>query len=1028
MMASKKTGASKLNLLARTIAAAGLCAAPAALFAQDTPVSLRDSFPIGSNGLCQAQIAPIRDGDGLFDRRYSILCRDAAGPVGELLSLRGADAEAVKTRLLGAAYSCAAPDGGTSATTGASCTAADGRAPAAFVTRSGPGGMAGAAGLASYASALELAVQSIATDRLVDGTVDIPITSAGDAASFARAQAEATETGALLGEAYRRSNSGDYADAAEFFIAFANEATGSGAVEAALNAALQQSNLGNYAEAARRFGALEQDVAGDPVQARLLRNYRAIDALNRDDPADAIGWLDQRLAREMERADEAVIDAELADRLNAESYNTLSGASARLTLDERRQLLDGQSDYLRGTALRQTGDIDGADRFLRRADASLASVRGGRVASIIWLRAQVLGEIGDIAHGRGDAAGAEAALTDAVRIVADAYPDSPALLNARARLAGHYARTGRTDEARAMFRELADSAEGQPAPSLRRLLRPYFRLLADDLANPDAVAEMFLASQLLVRPGVAQTQAVLARELSGGSDEAAQLFRKAVNLTRANESARARVATLAAQVAALPEDSEVRAGRIAALSAAREEVAGTTALQVETQARLAAYPRFRAVSSARMTLDELRDTLSAGEAYYKLVSLGRRSYAIFATPDSATAFAISMDADTLADEVAALRSSIVFVENGANVTLPFDIERAHDLFGALMGPVADRLAAADHLVFEPDGALLTLPANLLVTDRASVDRYMARAQSPDSDPYDFSGTAWLGRTTEVSTAVSPGAFRDVRAARGSDAANPYIGFGENQPILAGDGSGSTTRSVSLGTGACEWSPAVWSDPITAAELRTAGSLVGGAGARIVTGADFSDSAIRSMEGLDDYRVLHFATHGLVTGPSPQCPPRPALLTSFGGGDSDGLLSFAEIFDLKIDADLVILSACDTAGTATKGATREAGVTTGGDFALDGLVRAFVGAGGRSIVASHWPVPDDYDATERLISGLFTAGAGTSIGAALRQSQVALMDDPRTSHPFYWSAFAIVGDAAATPLSRRAGSDLAGGAR
>ena len=82
---------------------------------------------------------------------------------------------------------------------------------------------------------------------------------------------------------------------------------------------------------------------------------------------------------------------------------------------------------------------------------------------------------------------------------------------------------------------------------------------------------------------------------------------------------------------------------------------------------------------------------------------------------------------------------------------------------------------------------------------------------------------------------------------------------------------------------------------------------------------------------------------------------------------------------------------------------------GGDFSLDGLVRAFVGAGSRLVIASHWPVPDDYNATQRLMTGLFSAPAGTPTVTALRQSQKALMDDPNTSHPFYWSAFAAVGD-------------------
>ncbi|MGK2910909.1 MAG: CHAT domain-containing protein, partial [Sphingobium sp.] len=126
--------------------------------------------------------------------------------------------------------------------------------------------------------------------------------------------------------------------------------------------------------------------------------------------------------------------------------------------------------------------------------------------------------------------------------------------------------------------------------------------------------------------------------------------------------------------------------------------------------------------------------------------------------------------------------------------------------------------------------------------------------------------------------------------------------------------------------------------------------------------------------------------------------------------SDGLLQFGEIFDLKLDADVVILSACDTAGKASREATRAAGLSGGGG-ALDGLVRAFIGAGGRSVIASHWPAPEEFHATERLISGLFSAPHGMGMADALRGAEVALMDDADTSHPFYWSGFAIIGDGA-----------------
>ena len=123
-----------------------------------------------------------------------------------------------------------------------------------------------------------------------------------------------------------------------------------------------------------------------------------------------------------------------------------------------------------------------------------------------------------------------------------------------------------------------------------------------------------------------------------------------------------------------------------------------------------------------------------------------------------------------------------------------------------------------------------------------------------------------------------------------------------------------------------------------------------------------------------------------------------------------ILTFGEVFELKLDADIVILSACDTAGEADVRSTREAGIATGGGTALDGLARPFSGADGRAVLASHWPAPDDFNATARLITGLFSAGAGVSTGEALLAAERTLMADPLTSHPYDWAGFAVVGDA------------------
>ncbi len=863
--------------------------------------------------------------------------------------------------------------------------------------------------IAAYRDAVRLGMATLVGDRPVGGDVEIPLTETGDAAAFARAQARALASDAVISEAYRRSNNGSYAEALEFFAETAASAEGRSAHEAKLNEALLQSNLGNFAEARRGFAEVRGRLSGDQVLGRMLRNYEAIDALNAGSAAAALEILDRPLpgiaATGTAGAAFEISDA-LADRLSAEQPSALDTVSG-LTDLERADLLDGQAQHLRSTAYRLLGRADEAVAQLAIADQRLAGVRNGGVRSILWLRAQVLGELADLAEGRGDAAAAEARHRQAIDLLLANYPDSPALLSSKAQMAGFLARAGRTEEALVAFRDLVDHAEGQSAQSLRTLLVPYFELLAGEGgAGPGPAADLFLASQLLQRPGLAQTQAVLARELSGGSDEAAQLFRKAVNMARAVEQVRNEIVRLEAEAGTNPLLVE-------RLAQQRSVIDGLEAQQLALQDKLGEYPRFRAVSDGRITLKQLQQTLRPGEGYLKLATLDGATFAVFATADTARAYRAGIDPQALANTVDELRATIAYVENGQTLTFPFDIARARELYVALFGPVDAEMQAVEHLIFEPDGAMLRLPANLLVMDDASVERHTERV-AQGGDDYDFTGTRWLGRDIQVSTTVSPAAFRDVRQAPRSHATRQYIGFGQNEPV--GESLGTLgTRSALAGGEDCLWAPALWNYPIEADELYTAARSLGASASdeRIVTGATFTDTALLGMEDLDEYRVLHFATHGLVTAPQPECPPRPALLTSFGDEQSDGLLSFAEIFDLKLDADLVILSACDTAGEATVGATREAGVASGGGFALDGLVRAFVGAGGRSVVASHWPVPDDYDATNRLIDGFFAAPDGTALAEAMRRSQGRLMDQRETSHPFYWSAFAIVGDGAAS---------------
>lgn len=989
------------------------------------PLSEQTSFPIGAGGLvlCTGQAstsdAALVD---MFDRGYAIICRDAAAAVGQVYALRarGGDPAARLATRRAERVRCDAASStqieGLGAVETLNCRLLDiDVAYRVYVHRSGKV-VHVAEGLTGYDDALRLALRSVVADRVIPGEITIATTGIGDPVAFARVQAGELDSQRAFAEAYRRNNAGSFAESAEFFAVLTESRSEAATrAEALVNQALQKSNLGSFAEADQLF-AQARNLAGDEqVAVRRFRNYRAMHLLNQGLVSEALGELDKPLAGTEAKAGlaEGIIDAATAARLSAESPGAQRLASFDgLTAQDRARVLDGQARQLRGVILRQQGRTDEAVAAMTGALDELVAIRGGRIAATIWLRAQIFGELAGIAEAGGNAAEAERRHLEAIALLDASYPSSAAYFAAKGRLAGLLARTGRADEAIAAYREIVAGISGSSgnARGIGATLAPYFALLAERVDDPAAVADMFAASQILLRPGVAQTQAVLARELSEGSSEAARLFRQSVSLTRDTERARVDLTRLAA----LPQSAGV-AARAAEL---RAEIARMGQAQVATQARLAEFPRYRVVAPGPLTLPELQGTLRPGEVYYKLSVVDDALYAIVVGNGAARGFRLPLTPDQLDERVNALRATITITENGVPVTYPFNVVLAAQLYDELFGPANADIAAATHLIFEPDGAMLRLPPNILVMDRAGIDAYRARVAASTDNEFDFRGVAWLGRDRDVSTAVSARAFSDVRATPPSRAARHYLGFGQNMPITAPIATAAASDS-------CDWPAAVWSQPISPAELFSARTAIG-KGSRgvseIVTGAAFTDNAIRDRADLNDFRILHFATHGLVTAPRPECPTRPALVTSFGDRDSDGLLTFAEIFDLTLDADLIVLSACDTAGRAGLTATAEAGLTTGGDFALDGLVRAFVGAGSRLVVASHWPVPDDFDATQRLVSGMFEAPAGTSVADALRKAQRGLMSDADTSHPYYWAGFAVIGDGTA-PVVPRPGGDM-----
>lgn len=369
--------------------------------------------------------------------------------------------------------------------------------------------------------------------------------------------------------------------------------------------------------------------------------------------------------------------------------------------------------------------------------------------------------------------------------------------------------------------------------------------------------------------------------------------------------------------------------------------------------------------------------------------------------------------------------------------LPFDAGRAHKLFVSLFGAARDLIRGKDLLVV-PSGALTTLPFHVLVSE--------------PPNPIASATARWLildHAITMLPSVSSLAALR--RTAKPSAAPRPLIGFGN--PLLDGNQSDvrlgahyrklaqqardvvqcSPPRTKHLSSlRSAKRAPALVPQtegladlahlrlqvplPETAAELCAVAHEVGADTGDLRIGTKATETEVKRLSSAGDlvkYRIVHFATHGTLAGQLRGTREPGLILTppATATAADDGYLSSSEIAALKLDADWVILSACNTAGSAGDGEAAEA---------LSGLARAFFYAGARALLVSHWEV--DSAATVKLITtAVGELARDQSIGRAqaLRRAISAVIaDDTRPSgwvpaaHPMVWAPFVVVGEGGA----------------
>ncbi|WP_430426090.1 CHAT domain-containing protein [Phenylobacterium sp.] len=1006
-----------------------------------------DLIPLGQSAASGAVCQAVRDYDdpavqAAGRRAWNIRCRGWEGSLGRIYVLPKAADSGVWEASLASRASCDASKSeqvaGLGGVSRRACRSNAGKAPYLAYSSNKGGGLFAAEGPAQIADVLETGL------KVVSGAMKPPSASAvqtsaasaeiaadfgGSTGGLARAQAAAAADPARLrARAYVQNNEWRFEAAETDFQALVADAEARRAApaemaEALLNLALNVSNNGRFAEADRLFRDADAQVAAaaDPLLSAQARTYRALHLRNAGRFAEAVeaGQAALRASQQV-RTDrglgsgapapianasgEVAIGPELSQALNRRPAGRDVMGGSQVSLADRLAVQDAQALEVVGSSLAAQGDAAGAREALGRASRLLTAAEASGALNV-WLRARIEADMAEIDMDTGQPVQAIAKYNNAIRIIrlrhAATAAEGGLLLDlGRAQVAAGQEEAALDTYARAF--ELFQEQRGALGASADDAA-PYFDLLLKRIKSDPGKADeyksrFFNAASSVVSNATAQTVSKLAARVASGDGAVTGLVRALDDTRRELRAAEAQAANLQAANAYVGQE---RADLEARLKTLQEQ-----SDSLESQL-LSANPRYSQLVSSQASLADLQKVLAKDEAYVKVLLLDSRGYGLLVTPTKVEPYAIGLNRGTAGAEVRRLRSPFE-----AEDTLPaFDVARSHQLFKQLFGPVASDVTAAKHLIYEPDGPLISLPVATLVTE----DPTAVLAGVPAGGDPDYRKVAWLGAKTDSALVLSAASFMQSRAFAPSRAKQSFLGFADPSTPAKSDTrayAGMVKRAVSLRSerdlsNVCENTRLALLQmpplPDTADEVRAVGASIGGVKPEdIIVGSQFTDEKVKDRKDLSDYKVLYFATHGLLPQPS-ACLPEPALMTSVGIGDSDGLLDTSEILDLKLDADLVVLSACDTGGAG--GDTASSGLQGGGE-ALGGLTRAVIYAGGRSLIVSHWSV--DSVATVRLMTGMFSAAA-PSKAESLTRSQVILQQSEQFSHPYYWAPFTIVGD-------------------
>lgn len=606
---------------------------------------------------------------------------------------------------------------------------------------------------------------------------------------------------------------------------------------------------------------------------------------------------------------------------------------------------------------------------------------------------------------------------------------------ARAYRAMALQRAGRLDEARQEFSAAIpvltdpDKVVGKQNASiarttrLRLILNEYLTVLVGNKGARSAadLAEAFRVADVARWQSVQKALTGSALRAAAGSPE---LGARIKQVQDADDELQAVYKNLITQRSAPPEQQLPTV-----IKAMEQRIAD---LQKQQQRDLAGirrqFPQYDELVNPRpVDLTTARRALQPREALLSIYVTPGGSYVWATGPQGGLQFHFSpQKPDWVAAQVKRLRDSVDLTTGISPDRLRFDLEAGTALYQELLAPVVSAWAQADTLLVVANESLGQIPFSLLPTGATP-----AGQATPGLPMSQYRQVPWLARQVAVAYLPSVSALVTLRSLPAAQSRRaPFVGFGD--PDFGSQTDGGSTRGtrnlkikrtpawdesqtsadapVAAPPAAAE-TPTLTALPDTREEITAIATAMA---ADLKRDTFFGAQATRQnvlASDLKQRRIVAFATHGLVAGDLPGLD-QPALALSPAPGKtiSEGLLKLEDILKLSLDADLVVLSACNTAAADGTGAE-----------AVSGLGRGFFYAGARSVLATHWPV--ETVSARELVTHLFERYAKDpqlTRAQALRRAMLNLIDtdvatDSRGravmayAHPAFWAPYALYGD-------------------